>query len=136
MLSLVQLFATLWAETCQASLSMEFSRQEYWSGLPFPPSGKFPNTGIEPMSLESPALAGRFFTTSTIWEVEYFSSWQLFMALQFGQTQLLVLKECLFSLEYSQIPKYLSVSFFWLFYSPWMLPLNFSWGCVLGGAGI
>ena len=49
-------------------LSMEFSRQEYWSGLPFPSSGDLPDLGIEPASLVSPALAGRFFTTSTTWE--------------------------------------------------------------------
>ncbi|ELR46456.1 hypothetical protein M91_05097, partial [Bos mutus] len=48
----------------QAPLSMEFSRQEYWSGLPFPPPGDLPNPGIEPMSLVSPALASGFFTTS------------------------------------------------------------------------
>ena len=41
-------------------MSMEFSRQEYWSGLPFPPPGDLPDPGIEPMS---PALAGGFFTT-------------------------------------------------------------------------
>ena len=46
----------------QAPLSMEFSRQEYWGGLPFPPSGDLPNPGIEPESLES-TLAGRVFTT-------------------------------------------------------------------------
>ena len=44
---------------------MGFSRQEYWSGLPFPISGNLPNPGIKPKSLLSPALAGRFFTTST-----------------------------------------------------------------------
>ena len=53
---------------CWALLSMEFSRQEYWSGLPCPPPGDFPNPGIEPTSLMSPALAGWFFTTSTTWE--------------------------------------------------------------------
>ena len=47
---------------------MGFSRQEHWSGLPCPPPGHLPDTGIEPMSLMSPALAGRFFTTSTTWE--------------------------------------------------------------------
>ena len=47
----------------QAPMSMEFSRQEYWSGLPFPPLGDFPNPGIKPESLVSPALAGKFFTT-------------------------------------------------------------------------
>ena len=43
----------------QAPLSMEFSRQEYWSGLPFPPPGDLPYLGIKPASLTSPALAGR-----------------------------------------------------------------------------
>ena len=52
----------------QAPLSMGFSRQEYWSGLPFPPPWDHPNPGIEPASLMSPALAGRFFTTSITWE--------------------------------------------------------------------
>jgi len=47
---------------------MGFSRQEYWSGLPFPSPGNLPDPGIEPLSLESPALAGRFFTTSATWE--------------------------------------------------------------------
>ena len=62
-LSGVQLFAILWTVACQIPLSMEFSRQKYWSGLPFPPAGDLPNPGIEPMSPASPALAGRFFTT-------------------------------------------------------------------------
>ena len=55
----------LWTVACQAPLSMGFSRQEYWSGLPFPSPGDLPNPGIEPASRTSPALAGRFFTTST-----------------------------------------------------------------------
>ena len=46
-----------------APLSMEFSRQEYWNGLPFPPPDDLPKPRIEPMSLDSPALADRFFTT-------------------------------------------------------------------------
>ena len=45
-----------------------FSRQEYWSGLLCPPPGDLPHPGIEPMSLDSPALAGGFFTTSATWE--------------------------------------------------------------------
>ena len=49
----------------QAPLSMEFSRQEYWSGLPFPPPGDLPDLGIEPESPVSPPLAGRFFTTES-----------------------------------------------------------------------
>ena len=46
----------------QAPVSMGFSRQEYWSGLPFPPLGDLPNPGVEPTSPVSPALAGGFFT--------------------------------------------------------------------------
>ena len=46
----------------QACLSMGFSRQEYWSGLPFSTPGDLPDPGIEPTSLPSPALAGGFFT--------------------------------------------------------------------------
>ena len=55
---------TPWTVACQAALSMTFSRQEYWSGLPFPPSGALPNPGIKHEFLVSPALAGRFFTTA------------------------------------------------------------------------
>ena len=42
---------------------MGFSRQEYWSGLPFPPPGDLPDLGIKPVSLEAPSLAGEIFTT-------------------------------------------------------------------------
>ena len=66
----VWLCETLWTVACQAPLSMGFSRQEYWSGLPFPPPGDFPNPGIESVSLMSPALAGRFFTTGATWGAE------------------------------------------------------------------
>ena len=59
-LSSIQFFVTLWTVAIQVSLSMRFSRQEYWSGLPFPPPGYLPNPGIKPMS---PALVDRFFTT-------------------------------------------------------------------------
>ena len=62
-LSHVQLVATLWTAALQAPLSMGFSRQEYWSRLPFPAPGELPNPGIEPASLASSALAGRFFIT-------------------------------------------------------------------------
>ena len=64
LLSLVRLFATPWPVARQAPLSIEFSRQGYWSGLPFPSPGDLPDPGIEPSSLVSPALAGGFFTTS------------------------------------------------------------------------
>ena len=56
-------FATLWTVAHQAPLTMGFSWQEYWSGLPFPPLRDLPNPGIKPVSLMSPVLAGRFFTT-------------------------------------------------------------------------
>ena len=51
---------TLWTIACQASLSMGFSMQEYWSGLSYPPPGDLPDPEIEP---RSPELAGRFFTS-------------------------------------------------------------------------
>ena len=54
----------------QAPLSVGFSRQEYWSGLSFPPPRDLPNPGTKPTSLTSPALAGRFFTTSITWEAQ------------------------------------------------------------------
>ena len=64
----VQPFAIPWiAGSPQASLSMEFPRQEYWSGLPCPSPEDLPDSGIGPMSLMFPALAGSFFTTSTTW---------------------------------------------------------------------
>ena len=59
----VRLFAPPWTVTCQAPPPMEFFRQEYWSGLPFPPPGDLPDPGVKPTSLVSPALAGRFLTT-------------------------------------------------------------------------
>ena len=55
--------ATPWTIAHQAPLSMEFSEQEYWSGLPLPSPGDAPDPGIEPTSHASPSLAGRFFTT-------------------------------------------------------------------------
>ena len=53
---------------CQAPLSMRFSGQEYWIGLPCPPPGDLPDPGIESMSLISPALGGGFFVKSATWE--------------------------------------------------------------------
>ena len=47
---IVQLFVIAWTVACQASLSMEFSRQEYWGGLPFPTLGDLPDSGTEPVS--------------------------------------------------------------------------------------
>ena len=56
-------FVTPWTVACQSPLSMGFSPQEYWRGLPFPSPEDFPDPGIKPMSLALPALAGNFFTT-------------------------------------------------------------------------
>ena len=84
----VRLHETLWTVVCQAPLSMGFSRQEYWSGLPFPPPRDLPDPGIyylpsllrlgsnRPKSImvylidPSPALADRFFTTSATSEAQ------------------------------------------------------------------
>ena len=67
----VRLFATLWTVANKAPLSMGFPRQEYWSGLPFPPPGDLPDPGIEPTSSVSPALAGEFFTTEPPGKPQY-----------------------------------------------------------------
>ena len=66
MLSHVRLCGTPWTVVHQAVLSMGFSKQEYWSGLPLPSPGDLFNLGIKLASLASPALAGGFFTTSDI----------------------------------------------------------------------
>ena len=76
-LSHVWLSAILWTVAHQAPLSMEFSRQECWSGLPFPPPGDLPNPGVEPTSPEAPALAGGFFTMEPL---PPHKSWQLLVS--------------------------------------------------------
>ena len=63
LLSQVRLFATQWTAALQTPLSLGFLRQEYCSGLPFPPPGDLSDVGIEPESLVLPALAEEFFTT-------------------------------------------------------------------------
>ena len=71
--SRVRLCVTPWTIACQSTLSMKFCKQEYWRGLPSPRPRDLPNSGIEPMSLMSPVMADRFFTTgatgkpSNIW---------------------------------------------------------------------
>ena len=88
-----RLFVTEWTVACQASLSMGFFRQEYWSGLPFSPLGNLSNPGIKPVSPVSPALqtdslptellgnplfyyiiASIFFPTSHFWHHRKFQS--------------------------------------------------------------
>ena len=65
-LTLLRLFATPWTVACQAPLSMEFARQKYWRGLPFPTPGDLPNPGIKPASPASSPLVGRFFITAPL----------------------------------------------------------------------
>ena len=112
---------------------MEFSRQEYWSGLSFPSSGDLPDPGIKPMSLTSPALAGGFFTTSATWELP------LLVGLQSG-TPILIARCLLFTCILEMSPclppceSYPALSpctgsntvFFWFF-----PPTLFSWTAVL-----
>ena len=67
------ILSNVWLCNCmtvapQVPLSLEFPRKEYWSGLQFPTPKYLPDLGIEPTSLVSPVLAGRFFTTSAIWK--------------------------------------------------------------------
>ena len=77
--SCVWFLETLWTIACQPPLSVGFSSQEYWSGLPCSPPGGLPDPGIQLMCFTSPALAGRFFTTSAAWEALVLStvSWNL-----------------------------------------------------------
>ena len=70
-LNRVRLFATPWTVAYQASLSMGFSRQEYWSGLPFPSPGDLPNLGIEP---RSPALEEDTLTSEPPGKLDIFIS--------------------------------------------------------------
>ena len=66
--SCVQLFATPWTTVLQTPLSMEFFKQEYWSGLPLLTPGDFPDPGMEPTPPVPPAFASRFFAASATWE--------------------------------------------------------------------
>ena len=96
--SCVRLFVTLWTIDCQAPLSMGFFRQEYCSRLPYLSPEDLPEPGIQPESLTSPALAGRFFIPSATWEapplegrpadfpeVGLVSSWPLIPAVEIPQ---------------------------------------------------
>ena len=116
--SCVWLLTTLWTVAHQPPLSMGFSRQEYWSGLPYPPPGDLPDPEIEPVSLMSPALAGRFFTTSISWEAGQRHTFYFFKKLTFEY-----MYDCFSDLQ-----------FYLLFYFPLFaliifccLKKNFSW---------
>ena len=77
MLSHVRLFETAWTVAHQASMPMEFSRQEYWSKLPFPSPGNLSHPEIKLVSLESPALAGECFTSWAHAEAQYHFEYSL-----------------------------------------------------------
>ena len=72
MLSCTQLFSTRGQHPHEAPPPMEFSRQEYWSGVSFPTARDLPEPGIEPVSLVSPALVDVFFTPSATWEALHY----------------------------------------------------------------
>ena len=81
--SRVRLFVTPRTVAHQAPLSMGFSRQEYCSGLPSPSPGDLPDPRTEPTSLMSPALAGRFFTTSATREAPFDHSSTIFISFKY-----------------------------------------------------
>ena len=96
---------------------MGFSRQEYWSGWPFPPPEDLPDQGIEPTSLMSPVLAGGFFTTSTTWEactamVNALNSWVVVSACIVSD--LFSFSPCYHWLHLVTINVYASSNFYWL----------------------
>ena len=87
--SCVRLFGTVWTIACQAPQSMGFSRHEYWSGLLCPSPGDLLDPGIQPVSLSSPALPGRFFTTNTTGEAHDLTyMWNLKMKTNIKQKHL------------------------------------------------
>ena len=116
----VWLSATSWTIACQAPLSTELSRQEYWSGLPFPTPGDLPNPGIKPVSPASPASAGGFFTTRATWEAQYLSNVLLVLFLCRTQTNRFQVSSS-FSREIKKVlkqPYFQSMRFFfsvWVF---------------------
>ena len=112
--SRVQLFVTLSTAASQAPLSMGFSRQEHWSGLPSLPPGNLPNPGIEPASLMSPTMAGGFFTASVTWEAPSTAHTYCFKTLSLGVV-------CYASVDnwYTACAK--SFSPVWLFVPPWTI---------------
>ena len=81
--SIVSDSVTPWAVAHQASVSMEFSRQEYWSGLPFPPPGDLPDPGIEPMSPASPSLQANSLPLSHRGSLQYFQMHRIFHQFHF-----------------------------------------------------
>ena len=104
----VQPFVTPWTLAHQASLSMGFSKQEYWRGLPFPPPGDLPNPAIKSESLVSPALAGGFFTTKPLGKPPKLPHPSLFPALTLSQPTLTQLcQSCIYIYRFFRAPSWL-----------------------------
>ena len=102
-LSHVRLFVTPWTVACQPPLSTEFFRLEYWSGLPFLPSGDLPDPGINPSSPSSPALADGLFTTEPLQKPYFFGFWFCFF---FRYTiQLIILFKVLLCFSQIKFPR-------------------------------
>ena len=95
--SRVRLFVILWTVACQVLLFMEFSRQEYWSGLPCPPLRDLPDPGIELAPLMFPALTGGFFTASVTWEV--FCDWLISLSIMSSRFILVIVRVSCFLLK-------------------------------------
>ena len=93
---------TVWTTACQAPLSMGFSRQEYWSEVPCYSPGDLPDPGIKLTSLVSPALAGRFLTTSATWEALYLSSVQSLSRVRLFVTAWTVASQAPLSMAFSR----------------------------------
>ena len=139
MLSWVRLFVTLWAVAHQAPLSMGFSRQEYWSGLPFPPTGDFPDPGIKLLSPVTPALAGRFFYHRVTWEAIFTILCNLYVIVQIQ-----ISSSYHFLVHYGLLKLLASCVFWWnicwpsfflcmqCFFFPWLFLVFFSLLLVLG----
>ena len=119
--SCIWLLTTLWTVAQQPPLSMGFSRQEYWSGLPYPPPRDLPDPGIEPVSLMSPALAGRFFTTSITWKASQRHTFYFFKKLafvpEFAVWNIKKKKRKKFTFEY-MYDCFSNLQFYLLFYFP------------------
>ena len=115
--SCVSFSATSWTIACQAPLSMELSRQQYWSGLPFPTPGDLLNPGIEPVFPASPAFAGGFFTTNATWEAQCLCNALLVLFVCRTQTNRFQISSS-FSREIKKVlkqPYFQSMQFFFLY---------------------
>ena len=124
LLNCLWLFATPWTVAHQAPLSMGFSRQKYWSGLPCPPPGDLPDLGIEHRVLMSPVLAGGSFTISITWEAhsEYLQFPQNCCLLSCSSTLTSVSSRHVDTKLQSMLP-YPLLSYLWL-WCWWVLPLD------------